>query len=65
MMEMEEKEYIKENIRMIKKYLKELSKLDYNNIDLLTAITLEHILFFKVYEPFLEIIKGSEKNEKN
>ena len=28
-MEMEEKEYIKENIKMIKKYLKELSKLDF------------------------------------
>lgn len=64
-MEMEEKEYIKENIRMIKKYLKELSKLDYNNIDLPTAIILEHRLFFDIYEPFMKIIKGSDRNEKD
>lgn len=50
-------EYKQENIELIKKYLKELQKLDYEKLDLTTAITLEHRLYYDIYLPFKKIVE--------
>lgn len=55
------KAYKKNNIKLIKQYLKKLLKMDYEALDIFTLITLEHRLFYDIYEPYNEIIKGDKK----
>lgn len=49
------------NIKLIKKHLRELLKIDYKKLDVAMLIVLEHRLFNDVYAPFKEIGNKDER----
>ena len=48
----------KENIKLIKKYCKEIYKMDLNNLDWVLLIGLEHQMFYNIYSPIKKEIKN-------
>ena len=57
---MEEKEYINFNVSEIKRMLKELLKLDYSKLSLTDSITLEHRLYYDIYDEWVKLLGGDK-----
>ena len=58
-------EYKKDNIELIKEYLKILLKVDYEKLETFVVVGIEHRLFYDIFDPIMKMTKDGIYGDNN